>query len=171
MPTDSSGLSPSEKELYEKTKTSAQTMYKQNIQDEIAVSQGYVKIGEEYKKINPEWPFKLLYIDTIDYCEWIEQLEKLQTYKRKLEAMLAVVGKKQTTASVIPAEETKKDTTPTCNKNFPLSFGKWDGLVNSVTNLINDPLYAIFGDIEVLIPVLDKNYKERPEEISALIDR
>lgn len=71
------------------------------------------------KKLNPDWPYKALYIDTLPYNQW-------QKYKDKIEDLIAKYStlpkEMPPSEATDPKKEDGEEYDPVCDKYWPLDF-------------------------------------------------
>jgi hypothetical protein len=105
---------------------------------------------QEYftKKLNPDWPYKALYIDTINYNYWErlqEQLENLRSYYESLPDETPKSNKEN------PKQKDGKKYDPWCDKFYPLDYSDVFGIPISLP----PPLFFVSTDLSEIKKVLN----------------
>lgn len=77
------------------------------------------------RTLNPAWPLKSLYIDTINYNEFEKELKELQALYSRF-SKLPPKEQKVNDKKINP--ETGKEYKPICDKYFPFDYGKLFGM-------------------------------------------
>lgn len=101
------------------------------------------------KELNPDWPYKALYIDTINYNYWErlqEQLENLRSYYESLPDETPKSNAED------PKKEDGKKYEPWCDKFYPLDYSK----VFGIPITIPPPLMFVTADLTEINKVLNK---------------
>lgn len=77
------------------------------------------------RTLNPDWPLKSLYIDTLNYNEFAQELRELQALKTRF-SKLPPTQQVKNDKKINP--ETGKEYKPVCDKYFPFDYGKLFGM-------------------------------------------
>ena len=92
------------------------------------------KIGERFPD---NWPFIKLYIDTIDYDEWEQKIDKLNVLATKYSQLPEKI-------EVSDDDEPKKDNgesyEPLCDKYFPMDVA---GIFDIIPDVLKPPLFTV----------------------------
>lgn len=104
---------------------------KQQYLDQQIKNQGYEydEKNKQYctsKELNPDWPYKALYIDTINYNMWEKLIEQL----RSLDAEYSMLPQDEMDPSddTDPKQADGKPYDPVCDKFYPIDYQKMFGL-------------------------------------------
>lgn len=73
------------------------------------------------KELNPDWPYKALYIDTINYNYWERMYDQLYNLKQRYESLPDETPK---TDAEVPKTKDGKKYDPWCDKFYPLDYSK-----------------------------------------------
>lgn len=104
-------------EIYNKTKAELSKNYlAENNMEYDEKNQSYVS-----KELNPDWPYKALYIDTINYNYWERMYDQLYNLKQRYESLPDETPK---TDSEVPKTKDGKKYDPWCERFYPLDYSK-----------------------------------------------
>ena len=106
------------------------------------------------KKLNPDWPYKALYIDTIKYNYW-------QKTKEDLEALAVeyskLPDKTKPSDSTDPKRQNGEDYEPVCDKYYPLDYQEMLGLPALLPPLMTVPVVDYYMYDNTVNFVMDSN--------------
>jgi hypothetical protein len=99
--------------------------------------------------LNPEWPFNDLYIDTIDYNSFAQEMEELEELRIQYDKLPDISSEPDFKK---PKKENGEEYKPYCDKYFPMNFGQAFGI----------DLFAlwVFGFFNVQVPVYGDDGKQ-----------
>jgi hypothetical protein len=119
------------------------------------------------KKLNPDWPYKALYIDTINYNYWQRLYDELYNLRSYYESLPDETPKSDKDD---PKQPDGKQYEPVCDKFFPLDYTKIFGIPITIP----PPLFWVTVDLleilDYLNPPSDEEDEEFDEEANAEFD-
>lgn len=89
------------------------------------------------KSLNPDWPYKALYIDTLNYNPWMKYLEELKVLYTKYSQL---PDQMPPTDNTDPKKEDGEEYDPVCDKYYPIDYQRMLGLPALLPPLMTVPV-------------------------------
>lgn len=95
------------------------------------------------KRLNPNWPYQSLYIDTLDYNVWKKYKEEFEALYMEYSKLPDYIEEPTTNADEEPTDDYGKVLEPLCDKYFPLDYASVFGLESLIPCLlrVNEVIY------------------------------